>query len=574
MRFGFAGQRRDLWIILALAAAIALIGMVVPIATAEVVDRVIPSAQTSVLIQIGLVLVVAALVQSLFELTRGFFLLRVQNRMEHNIQAAIWDRVLGMPIEFFRDYAVGDLTMRVNAINMVYRSFTVHTAGVILSGVFSLLNFALLFKFSPGLALLAAGIVAGAIGMVVLFFYVTMHSLHHVIASNRRIMALILQLVQGVAKLRSTASETRAFGLWAGEFAVYRAIRFKIGKLSAQQKLFFAGYENFAVVLVFVTMGALMARPGGANMSTGEFVGFFASFTVILLGVIGVCEALIGMYLVIPMYKMAAPLLTTLPETSAGKVRPGVITGSIEVSQVSFAYPDGETVLDDVSFSVPAGSFTAVVGPSGSGKSTLLRLLLGFDQPGAGAVLFDDKNLKDLDVRALRKQFGVVLQGSPLMAGDIFSNIVGVSGGTLEDAWAAAKLAGLEEDIRAMPMEMHSAIGEGVSTLSGGQRQRILLARALVGNPRILFLDEATSALDNQSQALVSESLLRLKSTRIIIAHRLSTVAQADQIVVLNQGRVEQIGTYEELIEQHDGLFARLARRQSLAGEGADEHGE
>lgn len=569
--FGFAGQRRDLWLILALAAAIALITMVVPLATAEIIDRVIPSAQTSVLVQIGVVLMIAALVQSLIELTRGLFLLRVQNRMEHNIQAAIWDRVLGMPIGFFRDYAVGDLTMRVNAINMVYRSFTVHTAGVILSGTFSLLSFALLFKFSAALALLAVGIVVGAIAMVVVFFYVTMHELHHVIASNRRIMALILQLVQGVAKLRTTASETRAFGLWASEFTIYRSIRFKIGKLSAQQKLFFSGYENLAIVLIFVTMGALMTRPGGANMSTGDFVGFFAAFATILLGVIGVCEALIGMYLVIPMYKMAAPLLTTLPETNAGKVHPGSITGSIEVSQVSFAYPDGETVLDDVSFSVPAGSFTAIVGPSGSGKSTLLRLLLGFDQPEVGAVLFDDKNLTDLDLRALRKQFGVVLQGSPLMAGDIFSNIVGVSGGTLDDAWAAAKLAGLDDDIHALPMGMHSAIGEGTSTLSGGQRQRILLARALVGNPRVLFLDEATSALDNQSQALVSNSLLRLKSTRLIIAHRLSTVAQADQIVVLDQGKVVQIGTYEELIEQHDGLFAGLARRQSLESETTEE---
>jgi len=197
----------------------------------------------------------------------------------------------------------------------------------------------------------------------------------------------------------------------------------------------------------------------------------------------------------------------------------------------------------------------------------LARPLEGLQRPLGEALLEPTR----IYVRALRKQFGVVLQGSPLMAGDIFSNIVGVSGGTLEDAWAAARLAGLEEDIRSMPMGMHSAVGEGASTLSGGQRQRILLARALVGNPRILFLDEATSALDNQSQALVSESLLRLKSTRIIIAHRLSTVAQADQIVVLDQGQVVQIGTYEELMRKRDGLFARLARRQSLEGEEGEE---
>jgi ABC-type bacteriocin/lantibiotic exporter with double-glycine peptidase domain len=230
---------------------------------------------------------------------------------------------------------------------------------------------------------------------------------------------------------------------------------------------------------------------------------------------------------------------------------------------VSFAYPDGEPVLDDVSISIPAGSFTAIVGPSGSGKSTLLRLLLGFEEPSDGAILFDHQTLQELDRQALRHQFGVVLQNSPLLAGDIFSNIVGVKGGTIDDAWQAARLAGLEQDIRDMPMGMHTAIGEGSSTLSGGQRQRILIARALAGEPKVLFLDEATSALDNRSQAVVSESLLRLKATRIVIAHRLSTIAEADQIIVLDGGRVVQQGHYQELLDQ-EGPFAELARRQHI----------
>lgn len=562
IRFGLAGQGRDLRQVLGLGALIALLGLLVPIVTAEIVDRAIPSAQNSALLQFGLVLLAAAVVHSLFALAQGLMVLRVGSRLEHNIQAAVWDRVLGMPIDFFRDFAVGDLTMRVNAINMIYNMLSVHTLTSLLGGAFSLLTFIVLFKFSPGLALLALVIVLGAAAFLVAFGYNTVHTLHEMVGPSRKIMSLVLQLVQGVAKLRTTASEARAFGIWAGEFAGFRAIRFKILKLAAQQKLFFEAYHNIGMLLVFVTMGLLLKSPAGSGLSAGEFIGFFSAFTAMFLGVIGICETVVGLYLVGPMFKMAEVLLKTLPETSTGKTKPGRIAGAIEVSQVSFAYPDGDSVLEDVSFSVPAGSFTAIVGPSGSGKSTLLRLMLGFDAPGGGAILYDDKSLHDLDQRALRRQFGVVLQTSPLMAGDIFSNIVGVSGGTIDDAWEAARLAGLEEDIRALPMGMHTAIGEGTSTLSGGQRQRILIARALLGQPRILFLDEATSALDNQSQAQVAESLLRMKATRIVIAHRLSTIEQADQIIVLESGQVVQHGAYEELLEE-DGLFAEMARRQS-----------
>ncbi len=229
-------------------------------------------------------------------------------------------------------------------------------------------------------------------------------------------------------------------------------------------------------------------------------------------------------------------------------------------------YGDDRTpVLERVSVELRDGEFVALLGPSGSGKSTLLRLLLGFDTPTSGAVLFDDKNLQDLNLRAVRRQFGVVLQNSQLMAGDIFSNIAGVSNASIDDAWDAARQSGLDEDIQRMPMGMHTTIGEGSSTLSGGQRQRILISRALIGSPRILFFDEATSALDNRSQAVVSESLLRLKTTRIVVAHRLSTIVHADQILVMDQGQIVQSGTYQELIAQ-PGLFAELARRQLTEG--------
>jgi len=214
-----------------------------------------------------------------------------------------------------------------------------------------------------------------------------------------------------------------------------------------------------------------------------------------------------------------------------------------------------------VSFSVPAGGYVALVGASGSGKSTLLRLLLGFERPLAGAIHVDSQDLADLDITAVRRQLGVVLQSGQLMAGDIFSNIVGASQLTLDDAWGAARLAGLEDDINALPMGMHTLIGEGTATLSGGQRQRILIARALVHRPRIVLFDEATSALDNRTQAIVTESLTRMKATRIVVAHRLSTIIHADRILVLKDGQIVQDGSYESLMST-PGPFAELAKRQ------------
>jgi ABC-type bacteriocin/lantibiotic exporter with double-glycine peptidase domain len=245
----------------------------------------------------------------------------------------------------------------------------------------------------------------------------------------------------------------------------------------------------------------------------------------------------------------------------ASKKHPGELQGSIEVVKLGFSYTADQEIIKNATFSVRPGGFIALVGLSGSGKSTLFRLMLGFEKPSRGSIYYDNQDLADLDVRAVRRQLGVVLQGGRLMTGDIFSNIVGSSQLTIDDAWEAARMVCLEEEIDEMPMGMHTVISEGSSTLSGGQRQRILIARAIVHRPRILFFDEATSALDNRAQAIVSRSVEQLKATRIVIAHRLSTVINADRIIVLQDGGIVQTGSYEELIAQ-EGPFADLAKRQ------------
>jgi ABC-type bacteriocin/lantibiotic exporter with double-glycine peptidase domain len=264
----------------------------------------------------------------------------------------------------------------------------------------------------------------------------------------------------------------------------------------------------------------------------------------------------------VPMFEKLTPILDAAPEVLSDKTDPGEITGAIEVKNLAFAYEaDTPPVLNGVSFTAKAGDFVALVGSSGCGKSTLLRMMLGFEKADQGGVYYDGQDLADLDAGAVRHQCGVVLQQGQLFAGDILSNIVGTSAYTVDDAWAAAEMAGLKEDIEHMPMGMNTVLSEGASTISGGQRQRLMIARALISRPRIVFFDEATSALDNRTQKIVTEAMDTLHATRIVIAHRLSTIREADQIVVLDQGRVVQNGPYEKLIAE-EGLFKSLASRQ------------
>jgi len=298
------------------------------------------------------------------------------------------------------------------------------------------------------------------------------------------------------------------------------------------------------------------------TLSTGQFMAFFTALTLTVVAVLQLGMALVSFLMVIPLFESIRPILEAAPENTAIKPEVQNLSGEIEVSNVSFRYqPDGPLVLKNVSMHISPGEFVAIVGASGSGKSTLLRLLLGFEAPESGSVYYDRQDLSSFDPTSVRRQAGTVLQQSQLIPGNIASNIIGMTNATFEDAWEAARNVGLDEDIKQMPMGMLTVVTDGLSTISGGQRERIMIARAIVNKPRILFFDEATSALDNKTQQKVSESLEKLQATRVVIAHRLTTVLNADKIYLMENGKIEECGSYQELINK-DGKFADLVKRQ------------
>jgi len=558
LAFALKGRRRDLATILAMGVGGGLLALLLPIVTGAVFGTIIPSADRSRLLAMTLALVASALAGAAFQVTRSIAVLRLGGRIDGRLQSAVWDRLLALPVSFFRRFTVGDLAVRSLGVDAIRELLTGNVLTSFLAVIFSLASFALLFYYSWRLALLATGLIVVLTGVTAALIYLQLRYQRDILDLQGRLASLLFGLIGGIDKLHLGGAEERAFALWAERFAEQRRWTIRAQRSANLQAAFAAVYGVSTSLALFAAVG-LSSR---ADLPVGDFLAFNAAFGQFLSAALSALAILSSILALVPIYERLEPILTTPREVDAAKVEAGELAGAIEFSHVSFHYQeDGPLILDDVSFRAAPGEFVALVGPSGAGKSTCLRLLLGFESPSSGSIYFDGQDIASLSIHSVRRQLGVVLQTGRPMVGDIYSNIVGSAHLPLEDAWEAARMAGLEEDIRAMPMGMHTVVSEGAGTFSGGQKQRLLIARAVVRRPRIILFDEATSALDNRTQQMVSESLARLKATRIVIAHRLSTIAGADRIYVVDGGRVVESGTYRELLAS-GGLFARLAARQ------------
>lgn len=562
LRFGSLNNFHDYSTVLVMGLIGGLLGLILPLCTSVVFDSVIPMAQRSQLLHIGMALLVGALASAMFDMTRAIAILRIEGDMEGCLQSAVMDRLLSMPASFFRQFTVGDLSTRAMGIETIRQLVTGTVTSSLLSGVFSVFSVFLLFFYSRSLALWAVGLVLLAVVINLSLMAINLRYQRELVNIRGKISGFVFQFINGIAKLRVSGSETRGFARWAVEFQDQKRYDFKSGVMAALIGTSNSLYPVVFSMSIFALFYFNQLSGNGPAISMGEFLSFTAAFGQFLAAGIMLSASLVSVLSVVPLYERALPILRSVPEGDETKTDPGELSGNIEIRNVTFRYSkDGPTVLNNVSLQVNPGEFIAIVGPSGSGKSTLLRLLMGFEKPETGSIYYENQDIQTLDLQAIRRQTGVVLQNAQIMAGDILHNIIGSNNLTVDDAWEAARMAGFDKDIEEMPMGMFTFIPPGGSTISGGQRQRLIIARAMVTKPRLFFFDEATSALDNITQAIVSKSLEQFKATRLVIAHRLSTVINADRIIVIDRGSVVESGTYEELMKK-EGLFCELAKRQ------------
>lgn len=565
-RFGIRGYEQGVLAIIILGIVASLLGMVTPQATAILVNDAIPDSNYSLLLQLGLALFAAAFGQAIFQLAQQIITLRVESAADASLQPAVWDRILKLSPGFFRQYASGDLVNRLLVVSQIRAQLSGSTQRTLLSGLFALLNFVLMFVYSWQLALVGLGMGVLVMIITVISSQIIVHKRRQQEELDGEINGLTVELIQGVSKLRVAAAEERAFAAWAKKYSLRTKLQSGVKRVDDSLTVFNEALPVISSVLTFwfaiFFMQMAIAQKAPSGLSAGSFLAFNAALAVFINGATEISNTLSDILEIIPLWERARPILQSTQESDPTKADPGRLTGRIALEHITFRYrDDGPLTLDDVSIHAEPGEFVAIVGPSGSGKSTVFRLLLGFEMPASGTVYYDGQDLAGLDIQAVRRQLGVVLQNVRISSAPIFDSIAAGALVTLDEAWEAARMAGFDADIKAMPMGMHTVISEGGTNLSGGQRQRLLIARALVLKPKILLMDEATSALDNQTQSIVTQSLDQLNATRIVIAHRLSTIRNADRIYVVEAGRVMQVGKYDDLVAE-DGLFARLVARQ------------
>ena len=577
-RFLFRQSWASDWKTLVAASVVmGIIPLLTPVVTETVFKDIIPILDRRGLATVTQVLMVSGFTMSALSAVRSVAFLRLSATCGMTMRSALLGRLLSLPVKFFRDFQSGDLANRMSGLEMVTELLSENFFGVLFNLLFSLWSLVLMCYYSWKLT--AAALAIWLVYLLFSGFVISrlVESERHMTLAKNKTSGILQQIFTGLVKFRVKGAEEQAYHLWGENFAEewkwnYRARALKNWNTSvaAVQPIL------LAMALYYLGLRELAEAGGGAAaakqavemfgmtepMSVATFIAFQAAYTAFNTSLTAIMPVMEQAASIRPQLENLRPILEAEPEALEDKLEADVLSGAFEVRHLSFSYGAGlPEVLHDVSFSVAAGEHVAIVGRSGCGKSTLVRLLLGFESPTGGAVYYDGQDLAELDVPSVRVQMGVVLQNGQLMTGDIFHNIVGANNLTLEDAWAAAEAAGVADDIREMPMQMQTVVSEGSTNISGGQRQRILIAKALAMKPAIVICDEATSALDNRSQAIVTESLDRLKATRIVVAHRLSTIRHADRIIVLDGGRVAESGTFDELAAQ-DGIFASFVKRQ------------
>lgn len=537
---------------------VTLIGLISPKLTHLLFSSVLESGNLRVLMSIAVFMVSVSASSLLFGGMKSLLLSKINTKTELAVQSATMMRILSLPADFFKNYSAGDLSARARQINALCSMLISAFLSTGLTSIFSLVYISQIFAYAPALVIPALIIILVTVGFSLITTFVQMKISKKQMELGTEESGLTYTLISGVQKIKLSGSEKRAFAKWGNLYA-------KLAKLTYNPPAFLNYNSAFGLAISLVGTIVMYFVSVQSGLSVADYYAFSSAYGMVS----GAFMAMAGMAMTVanikPVLEMVKPIFDAQPEVSEGKKVIERLSGGIELNNVSFRYNENmPLIVDNLSLKIRPGQYVALVGSTGCGKSTLMRLMLGFETPQKGAVYYDGKDIAKVDLKSLRRKIGVVMQNGKLFSGDIFSNItISAPWLTLDDAWEAAELAGIADDIRRMPMGMHTIISEGSGGVSGGQRQRLMIARAIAPKPRILMFDEATSALDNITQKKVSESLDGLKCTRIVIAHRLSTIRQCDRIIYLENGKIAEDGTYDELIAKN-GKFAELVARQRL----------
>lgn len=547
----------DIVPVIVAAAIVMLTGLLNPYLTRMMFSDVLMSGRTGALLALTVFMASVSIGLVLFNTIRSMLVERLSLKLGLSVEAASMMRVLSLPASFFKEYGSGELASRTETVQSLVSLLLNMILSVGLTALFSLTYITQITHYAPALVwpALAVAVSTMVISLVAGFMQARITEQHMEAASKTR--GFGYALITGIQKIRLSGSERRAFAKWGNLYT-------SEAKLVYDIPVFLK--VNSAIIMAISLIGTAIIYIAaiGGNVSVAEYYAFNTAYGMISaaftsLGGIALMSANIK-----PILDMARPILDVVPEVAEDKEVIEKLSGNIELNNVTFSYGEGQPdILSDLSLKIKAGQYVAIVGRTGCGKSTLLRILLGFETPRKGAVYYDGKDISRIDLKSLRRHIGTVLQNGKLFTDSIYANIViNDPRLTLDEAWEAARMAGLAEDIEAMPMGMFTLLGEG-GGISGGQKQRLLIARAIAPKPKVLFFDEATSALDNITQKTVSESLDKLKCTRVVIAHRLSTIKQCDRIIMLENGGIVEDGTYEELMNLN-GKFAELVARQQV----------
>ncbi len=546
----------DILFMVGATAAMQLLSMLTPYTTKIIYSILIPSGSTSLIGSVTSLLVGITIGTTLLSINKSIIETRIQNKLNLSVNSAIMMRMFSLPATFFKDYSAGELASRMGYIASLCQMI----AGAVLStGLTAIFSLGYLFQmnhYAPSLVMPGMTVIVLTIAFSVLITLMQQSIFRKKMKIAPKLQSLVYALFGGIQKIKVTGSEKRAFAKWAEQYSEVEKLDYSppiILKISS------------VISMIISSLGLIVIYYFAAISSVS--LSDYQSFSVAYGGVNAAITALAGIALQIanlgPILEMIKPIMECEPESSEGRKIVTSLSGDIDVNHIKFKYTeDGPLILDDINIKIKKGEYVAIVGQTGCGKSTLLRLLLGFEKPEQGAIYYGGKDINSLDPKSLRQKIGVVMQNGSLFPGDIFSNIIVTSPWkTLDDAWEAAYMAGIDKDIKAMPMGMHTMISEGAGGISGGQKQRIMIARSIISKPAILFFDEATSALDNITQHHVSESISKLNCTRFVIAHRLSTIKNCDRILVMDKGKIVEEGNFESLMEKK-GKFYELAVRQ------------